>query len=276
MAIQRQLRQALAPFGADPRALDAARVFRISGTRHSAADSIVRPIWMAQAAGSMWRWDFEDLAREVLPLDRVELAMLRARRAENAGPESGSSPARLLTAATYWETVLTDLQKLRGHRWFGSLPPGQRDTWLFLACNAIAWLAPAEVLPREFRALAAEAGGWDSREADSRMASVVRRAEQAAKGERQEWNGHKVDPRYRFKATTIVDWLDITPQEMRDADLRVLVDQDVKRERTAQRQEASRRKAGAVPRSEWLAAHAVERVRPWEAEGVSRRTWFRR
>jgi hypothetical protein len=141
---------------------------------------------MATAASSMWRWNFEDLVREVLPFERAELDVLRARRAERAPVGSRLAPARRLTAATYWETVLADLQKLRTLRWFGDLPAGHRDTWLFLACNAMAWLVPPFALQREVRALAVEAAGWDSREADSRMASILKRAEKAAKGVRQE------------------------------------------------------------------------------------------
>ena len=36
-----------------------------------------------------------------------------------------------------------------------------------------------------------------------------------------------------------------------------------------------RRKAGVRPRTEYL-AQSLSRVRPWEAEGISRRTWERR
>jgi hypothetical protein len=49
-AAQDHLRKVLSSFGADPRALDAARVFRVSGTWHSGVDAIVRPIWMATSA----------------------------------------------------------------------------------------------------------------------------------------------------------------------------------------------------------------------------------
>jgi hypothetical protein len=274
-AAQDRLCKVLSSFGADPRALDAARVFRVSGTRHSGADAIVRPIWMATSAGSMWRWNFEDLLREVLPLERAELNVLRARRAERAPVMSGLAPAHRLTAATYWETVLADLQKLRALRWFGDLPPGHRDTWLFLACNAMAWLAPPFALQREVRALASEAAGWDGREADSRMASILKRAEKAAQGARQEWQGQSVDPRYRFRAAIMVEWLDISPREMREADLRALIDDDLKRQHGAERQQACRRNAGVQPRSEWIAAHTIERDCPWEGEGISRATWYR-
>ena len=42
------------------------------------------------------------------------------------------------------------------------------------------------------------------------------------------------------------------------------------RVRNQQRKEANRRAEGALPRSEWLKAHAIGRARPWAAAGMSR------
>jgi hypothetical protein len=262
-AMQGHLARSLAPFGADPRALDAARVFRLAGTENSRArGAVVRPTYLAAAApAALWRWDFEDLAREVLPRERAGIVSLGARRAERAARGEGPAPVRTLTAATYWETVLADLQRLRRARWFGGPPPGQRDAWLFLACTAMSWLAPAPVLRREFHALAREAGGWDGREADARMGAVFRRAEAAAAGRTVEWDGRALDPRYHFRAGTMVEWLRITPAEMREAGLRVLVDRDVARERAAERQRARRRRAEVRERAAYEATARARRDR---------------
>jgi prophage antirepressor-like protein len=257
MAVQQRLADVLRPLGADLRALDAARVFRLSGTIHGGVGALVRPVWSVVPFDRLWRWNFEDLAQEVLPLERAELIVLGARRAERAARGEGPTPTRHLTAATFWETVLADLQRLRTRRWFGNLPAGQRDTWLFLAGTAMSWLAPPFALERELRALAAEIGGWDSHECDSRMASVFRRAKLAAAGGVSKWRGKLVDPRYRCKAATAVDWLAITPTEMRDAGLRVLIDQDRARELAAERQTAHRRRAGVQERGAYEVAAAV-------------------
>jgi hypothetical protein len=266
MAMQKRLARILAPFGADLRALDAARVFRLAGTENSKAQAIVRPTYLAAAPAALWRWDFEDLARELLPRERAEIVSLNARRAVRAARGEGPTPAHKLTAATYWETVLADLQRLRLTRWFGALPSGQRDTWLFLACTAMSWLAPAFVLRREFYALAQEAGaqeagGWREREVDSRMGAVFRRATAAAAGQTVEWDGKTFSPRYRFRAGTIIEWLQITPTEMRDAGLRVLIDQDVAREREAERQQAHRRRIGVQERAAYEAITQSRRGR---------------
>jgi hypothetical protein len=256
-AIQKVLAHSLTQFGADFKALDAARVFRLGGTINSKSGTIVRPTWI----GSTERWDFEDLATEVLPHTRAEIAIFAAERAKRRAerPESVARPGRRLSVATYWETVLTDLQRLRKHRWFGDLPSGQRDAWLFLACNSISWLAPPCALRREFYTLAAEAGGWTEKESESRMFTIFKRAHLASQGKTFTWQGKEVDPRYRFKASTMIDWLQIEPSEMREANLRVLVDQDVRRERdrerwhAEQRTEKRRAAAGGVDRATYEA-----------------------
>lgn len=48
-----------------------------------------------------------------------------------------------------------------------------------------------------------------------------------------------------------------------------------KRERDRQRAMRRRRQHGVMPRSEYL-KHSLSAQRPWEAEGISRRTWQRR
>jgi hypothetical protein len=82
-----------------------------------------------------------------------------------------------------------------------------------------------------------------------------------------------VDPRYRMKASTIVEWLEIGEDEQRAAGLRVLVSADVARELDAVRKRAER---GLQSRGQWLAEHSISRDRPWEALGISRATYYRR
>ncbi len=101
IAIQKRLAEVLAPFGADRRALDAARVFRIAGTENSRSGALVRPTFMAAPVERMWRWDFEELASEILPRERAEIVSLHARRAERRARQGGPAPAKKLNAATY-------------------------------------------------------------------------------------------------------------------------------------------------------------------------------
>ena len=92
---------------------------------------------------------------------------------------------------------------------------------MLLAGVAISYLVPGPMVRREIVALADEVTGghWRERETISRMSAVIARAEQAARGEKVEYRGRLVDPRYRFRTSTIVEALDIT--ESRDARLRL-------------------------------------------------------
>lgn len=258
-AVQKRLGAVLEPFGADRRAQDAARVFRLVGSHNSRADHDRRTVGMVWCHGSPeapTRNVFGTLADEVLPVTHADLISLRAERAKRkAEGKDKAGPAKFLSAGTYWETVLTDLQRLRAYRCpEGALPEGQRDTWLFVAASAIAWISPPEVLGREILALGHEAAGWRDSETKSRMSAVIKRARQAAAGQTVTFQGWDVDSRYRMKANTIVEWLSIDPTEQRAAGLRVLVDEDRKRELNTERTKASRIRRGGKDRAEQQAA----------------------
>lgn len=252
--VQKRLADVLTPFGSDKAALDAARVFRVSGSLNSRADPLdaeVRPIWCNGTASTPFRHVFSDLADEALPYTRAELVSLSAERAKRRSERKEvGQPARTLTIATWAETMLSDLQRLRAHRYpEGAIRPGERDKWLFCAATAMSWLCPQQVLKRELFALAHEAAGWEGKETRSQMSAVLARARMAAAGQRQEWDGREVDPRYRMRASTVIEWLEIEPGEMREAGLRMLVDSDRAREIATERQRNSRHRKGAQDRT---------------------------
>jgi hypothetical protein len=64
-------------------------------------------------------------------------------------------------------------------------------------------------------------------------------------------------------------------QQIAERDARRTRAQNRQRVRNRQRKEANRRAEGALPRSEWLKAHAIGRARPWAAAGMSRSAWYR-
>lgn len=247
-ACQRRIWGVLRHLGADPLALDAARVLRLVGTANAGAGGVL--VEAISPLSPSWPW--EELAREVLELGRGELQDLRARR-RGAELRKERQPATLLTGGTYWETVLTDLQRLRAHRWFGPLPPGQRDAWMLLGGIAASWLTPAAALRRELYHLAHECASWDEAEARSRLAAVISRGYAAARGETVDYDGRPVDPRYRVRAETAVRWLGIDEGEMRAARLRVLVSADVARELERQRWHERRAAAGRKDRQAYRA-----------------------
>lgn len=245
-SVQERLLEVLQPFGADPVAKDAARVLRISGSwnpnaaRKDPTRGLVHLIWIQGAEPAKpYRHDFDSFADEVLPLTRAEIVSLRAERAKRRAESkpisrNGRKPAARRDSASYAETVLEDLHRLRQHRYRhtgGRLPAGQRDNWLFCTAMALSWITPAPALQGQIEAIAEQVSSWRGREARSRMGSIIRRAQDAAAGKTIEFDDKKVDPRYRMKAETIIKWLTIEEAEMRATGLRVLLSPDVRRER---------------------------------------------
>ena len=272
-ACQREIYRALSDLGADPRALDAARVLRLIGTENSKSGTLVMPL---TDVGHIW--DFDALADEILPLKRAELERVRAERAKAQMGRRLRHPISLPSKFNYLtlaEGRLTDLQGLLQYRFMGVLPAGQRDEWMFCTAVNMAYLTGADTRPRELAALAREVAGWNEGETKARMSAVQRRSKLAALGRQITYRCTDVDPRYRLRNDTIIERLRITEEEMRGAKLHHLVNKDMKREHERSRGERRRRAAGAIDRQTYE-ANSLSRQRPWEAEGISRRTWERR
>jgi hypothetical protein len=128
-----------------------------------------------------------------------------------------------------------------------------RDRWLFFATTAISWLAVPEVLDREAVALAEEAGGWDERGTRSDLSQVLKRARRAARGEKIEFMGREWDPRHHFRNETIIEWLEITPEEEREMVVTISAEEASRRKRLRDReyQERRRRAKGVAPRAQY-------------------------
>lgn len=263
--VQERLLEVLQPFGADPAAKDAARVLRLSGSwnpnaaRKDPTRGFVHLIWIqGDEIAKPYRYDFDSFADDVLPMTRAEIVSLRAERAKRRAeskPNSwkGRAPAARRDSASYAETVLEDLHRLRQHRYRstgGRLPSGVRDSWLFCAAMALSWIIPAPALQGQIEAIAVEVSGWREREARSRMGSIIKRAQDAADGKTIEFDGKEVDPRYRMRSSTIIEWLKIDEAEMRAAGLRVLLNPDARRERKAHDARERRKTKGATSHDE--------------------------
>jgi hypothetical protein len=87
----------------------------------------------------------------------------------------------------------------------------------------------------------------------------------------------------RYKAQTLGKLLQLTEAEREACAITTIVACDVtpaqrkviRKAKRAARVRRGRRAKGMQPRQQYLAA-ALSQIKPWEAEGVSRRTWFRR
>jgi hypothetical protein len=235
----------LKPFGADPKARDAARVLRITGTTNSKNGATVRAL--GDASEKTYR--FEDLVEVLVKnpvrqdeeehgkpgADLYSLAVQRAARGLRKHPQGWSG-------ASLWEGRLTDLQHLRRMRYGEGPMEDFRDRWLFIATTAISWLVVPEVLYREALALAEEAGGWDERRTRSDLSQVFKRARRAARGETIEFMGQEWDPRHHFRNETLIERLEITPEEEREMVVTISAEEASRRKRLRDREYQKRRR----------------------------------
>jgi hypothetical protein len=273
--------RALKCLGADPAARDAARVLRLVGTRNSKSGTIVEAVWEDDAEGI---WTFDELANEILPLTREQLEELRAKRRESResrerpltkgrkrAPKSRDDVEKRFTATDLALSRMSDLQLLLKLRGQDMLPPGQRDAWMFVAGASMAHLVEPQFLERELITLGEDHAGWSEAETRSRMNSVVSRAEDAGADKKIEWNGQRLDPRYRLKNQTIIEMLGITPTG--EKKMKTIISKDTKRQRKTERQRQKRRAEGVKPRDEYLdeAEKRKSRVQELHQQGLSYR-----
>lgn len=280
--VQRLLGACLAGMGADLKALDASRVLRLVGSVNSKSGETVRIVHKTctptlggiLGPAGVVVYDFDTLANEMMPLSREQLALRRAEVAAHCGHDiarqnelrrrrqsvrdslvvvSGESPSsvtaqRLVPSKLAWDR-LGDLRKLAELR-NGQLgmPSKQRNTFVFLGACFLASALVAPAFRAEVRELAREfAPTWTPAQVQHCISPTLSRLEAATRGEKVEFQGRQVDPRYRFSNKTLVDWLGITDEEMPQMTT-ILSDVEARR-RDAARHELARRKKGIRPRA---------------------------
>lgn len=255
---QDEIHAALADLGADAQARDACRLLRLAGTRNPESGEIARPLRMSGR-----RWDFDILADEILPLTRAALSELRQSRSAICRPRKSN---RSHDPGLLWRDRFDELERLAAHRGPNGLPPGERDQLLFLMAVALSWLVPFSMLEAAILNMARRrCPAWSKAEVLSNMMSVIDRAGRAARGERAEWKGHPIDPRYRFTSAEIVRRLKVTADEIGLLGLRHLTDAAQNRTcKNADRQRKHRRSRGAMPRQEFQASAHTRQVEAFE------------
>ncbi|WP_047866601.1 hypothetical protein [Rubrobacter aplysinae] len=259
-AVQSEITRALLPHGADPQATDAARVLRMVGTTNQD-----EPVYSLLPVGEVY--EFNKLADRVLPMTQAEIHDLRVQRALRASrkPEKRSqAPPEGFTGATLWEARLTDLQRLRELRFMDAQMTDYRHRWLFVAGVGMSWLASSPyAMRRELFELAAEAGSWSEDHTAGKLSSVVNRTKRAFAGERVEWRGEMLDPRYRLTNQRIIEWLEIDASE--ESHMRTLLSSDERRRRDRERKDPE------MSRGEYegRASQRREDARRMAAEGLT-------
>ena len=180
--------------GADPAAKDCARFLRMCGTLNAKNGAVV----LGQVFDPT-PWSFHDLCDEILgprpePKARVlDLATAKASRGE-----------RLRTGSIYdwWHLVYRDLLAIAEKHWFGGIPQGHRDQFLFLSSVALSWFAHTDTLEDELtRRAQTWTPGLKVGEVRDAISPAIQRARRAVAGEKVLFNGQERDPRYWYKGS---------------------------------------------------------------------------
>lgn len=275
-AIQTKLIASLASVGADRAASDCTRVLRLVGTINSKSNTEVLGYVIEPG-----RWTLHQLADEVLG-HRVRaaapVASIERARAIRRAVQTATGPFQL------WHSRYVDLCTIADHHAFmrGGLGEGNRDKLLFLMGTALSWFTRTETLRDEINRVALTyTPTLTQTEVGTYTRPILRRALLAAEGKTLKYDGQERDARYAFKTETLREWLGdlITPAI--EPQLRVLLPREQLQEREQVRQKGRNRvQEGRYQqdRATYLGQFqgSQNAAKPWEVEGISRATYFRR
>ncbi len=284
-ALQRRLVELFKSFGADYRAKDASRLLRLMGTTNTKSGEIVRVLHVETENGKPIHYGFDWLAFEILETDRETIRDARRqaearREGKNAKKRAkltvidGGNPGGLRKfnpMRLSWDR-LEDIRKLADIRgWTRSgVPEGHREVYLFWATNFMLLSGatnPGQMF-HEVTALAREVCPALVPEVRHSLSTLYRKAQAHAAGEKVEFQGKKFSPLYTPKNQTLIDYLNITPDEERQ--LGTIISEAEAADRHRKRDEAKRREAGAVERASYLETAEMKRAqaRLLQAKGM--------
>jgi hypothetical protein len=274
IALNRELTRRLSSFGGDPRATDASRLLRVTGSLHGGASRMVEVLHLEQSDGKTITYDPLWLADHLAPrADRaladetmLEPAPGLAREAARA---IRRAPDRFTRESWFW-AIVEDIRMLAAMRWPGrSIPEGSRDTFAFLiACQLLRIFPPREAFAETVAIVSTMIEQHFLRRHLFGLCSTAMRYARDA------WAGHGWVKMYRYGKVKLIEELEISQDEMRQ--MGALIDEDERRRRDRVAAARRRRADGKAERAVWLAENTVSREKPWEAAGVSKATWYRR
>ncbi len=260
--------------GADPAAKDCARVMRMSGTINAKNGAVV--------LGHIYDpepWNWHSLCDEILG-PRVEPKAAQVRDLATARADRGQ---RLRTGSIYdwWHLVYRDLIAIAEKHWFGGIPEGHRDQFLFLSSVALSWFAHPSTLEAELtRRAQTWTPGLKAREVRAAIDSSLKRAQRAAAGETVLFNGQTRDPRYWYKRETLHGLMAPLIDAELAPTLRAIVSDEIReqhrRETEAKRDRVAEGRYASHARGPKVDTTSEAQKKPWEALGISRATYYRK
>ena len=267
--MQDRLINAFAEAGADRAARDCARVLRLVGSVNSKNG---QQVWGEVLDPTPWK--FHDLADEILGYReprkpaKAKVYDLTAKRAE-----AGQKP-RKASIYAWWFLVYQDLSKI-AYSYPQGIPAGDRNNFLFLVSVAMSWFGNPEAISE---ALADRANKWttglDEQEIANACKCSIDRLQRHTRGEKVQWQGKELDPRYFFKRETLWKKLQHLVKPEIEDELRAIISEGTRAKRRAERERARDRVAEG--RYKTRKAEGLNHRKPWEEEGISRATWYRK
>jgi hypothetical protein len=274
VALNRALTRRLSSFGGDPRATDASRLLRVTGSLHSGASRMVEVLHLEESDGKTITYDPMWLTDHLAPrADRAIADETILLPASDLGREAGRhirrAPGRFTRESWFW-AIVEDIRMLAAMRWPGrSIPEGSRDTFAFLiACQLLRIFPPREALAETLAIVSTMI------EQQFLRRHLVGLCSTAMRYARDAWAGRGWVKTYRYGKTKLIEDLGVSQDEMRQ--MRALIDEDERQRRDRIAAARRRRAAGKAERSAWLAENNAAREKPWEVAGVSKATWYRR
>lgn len=267
VAVNRALQRRLDSLGADPKATDATRILRITGTQHSGAQRVVELLHLEQRDGHVVTYDFDTFARSIAPSATKppddNLAQLPVAQIDREARQMRGG-RRFSREGWHW-AIVEDCYTLARMRWGGVVPVGSRDIFGHVIACQMARIFRPETLYREIVAAVSRIlpPHYVARDLAGHCSTLLRRARDAAIG--RDWTQV-----YRYKKATLIDLLAITPAEERH--MRALISDVEKQRRHAEAEKARRRAAGAVERADYEARAAERREMVALLRGMGK-TW---
>lgn len=255
-------------YGADPSARDCARVLRLVGTTNSKSNTQVTGMILDPVP-----WQFEDLCNEIIGYKKTaKILDIQVAKAERQHRQKTSSQSSIYA---WWYLVYSDLVTIAESYGNNGIPHGHRNNFLHIVAVAMSWFSNPESI---HEALVDRANKWTSGLTGSQIESAVKcsldRLEQHQAGKKIIYKGREVDPRYHYRRVTLYNLLkDIIKPEIIN-NLRTIISEQTRLERRTEREQARDR----VTEGRYKTRHreSLSQLKPWENEGISRRTWYRR
>jgi len=260
--------KALVFAGADLAAKDCTRVLRVCGTINAKNGAVVLGHIYDPAP-----WNWHELCDEILG-PRITPKAAQVRDLATARADRGQ---RLRTGSIYdwWHLVYRDLISIAEKHWFGGIPEGHRDQFLFLSSVALSWFAHPSTLEAELtRRAQTWTPGLKAREVRAAIDSSLKRAQRAAAGETVLFNGQQRDPRYWYKRETLHGLMAPLIDAELAPTLRAIISDEI-REQHRREAEAKRDR---VVEGRYKTRHkdSAAQQKPWEVLGISRATYYRK